>query len=207
LKPGTGRPLNALIKFRAETGVQRVSADSSPLFKAGQILDELRTADGSFAQVSFAFPEDWTLAGGPNLDVRNVREADSAFVLAAPMPKGKTIDKLPESFILDVIFDPAGKYGQYGQCDDRKVVKSELASFTVPSGGAQTYRHLTLKFAPLTYNGNTVERRALVSCTAAGGTVFILVAGSLATRFKKVVTELTEVQQSFRAFQNAARGA
>ena len=207
LKPGTGRPLNALIKFRAETGVQRLSSELNPLFKPGQILDELLTAEGT-AQIAFAFPADWTLAGGPNLDVRNVREADSAFVLAAPLPKGvREFDKLPNSFLLDVIFDPAGKYGQYGKCDDRKVVSSTLESFKLPSGGMQSYRHVNLKFAPLSYNGNTVERRALVSATATGGTVFILVAGSLANRFKKLQPELADVQQSFRAIASTARRA
>jgi len=205
LKPGTGRPLNALIKFRAETGVQRLSSDISPLFKPGQILDELRTADGGSAQVIFAFPEDWTLAGGPNLDVRNVREADSAFVLAAPVPAKASFEKIPDLFFLEVLFDPAGKYGQYGQVDDRKVVSSELLSYTLPSGGKQCYRQISLKFAPLTYNGNTVERRALLSATSVGGTVFICVAGSLATRWKKLQPELAEVQSSFRAIGAAAR--
>ncbi|EOD20426.1 hypothetical protein EMIHUDRAFT_447051, partial [Emiliania huxleyi CCMP1516] len=46
LKPGTGRPLNALIKLRAETGVERVDTSSSPLFKPGAVLDTVRTADG-----------------------------------------------------------------------------------------------------------------------------------------------------------------
>ena len=31
LKPGTGRPLNALIKMRAETGIERVSPGQSTL--------------------------------------------------------------------------------------------------------------------------------------------------------------------------------
>ena len=36
LAPGTGRSLNALIKMRAETGVERTGAVESPLFKPGQ---------------------------------------------------------------------------------------------------------------------------------------------------------------------------
>ena len=38
-----------------------------------------------------------------------------------------------------------------------------------------------------------------MSATSVGGTVFILVAGSLATRWKKLQPELSEVQASFRA--------
>lgn len=198
LKPGTGRPLNALIKFRAETGIQRVG-DASPLFKAGQILDQVRTADGGQAQVLFAFPKEWTLAGGPNLDVRDVKQSDSAFVLARQLPDKTKLEDLPDEWFVEVLLDPAGKFGQYGQCDDRRVTSSVIEPLTLPSGGKQMYRRLGLKFAPLTYNGNTVERRALLSATSVGGTVFILVAGALNTRFKKLQPELQEIQASFRA--------
>ena len=199
LKPGTGRPLNALIKMRSETGVERVSASASPLFKPGQILDELRTADGGIANVVFAFPEEWTLAGGPNLDVRNIRESDSAFVLVAPLPQMQKFESLADDFFLDIIFSPTGKYGSYGAVDDRKVVKCELTSVRTPQGQQQSYRRLDLKFSPLSYNQNTVQRRALISATAVGGSVFICVAGSLANRFKQLRPELANIQESFRA--------
>ena len=114
LKPGTGRPLNALIKMRAETGVERVG-DNSPLFKPGQIFDQLRTADGGSAEIVFAFPQEWTLAGGPNLDVRDVKQSDSAFVLAAALPPRTKFEALADDWFLDVMFDPAGKFGQYGE--------------------------------------------------------------------------------------------
>ena len=204
LKPGTGRPLNALIKMRAETGVDRVSEMGSPLFKPGQILDTLRTADGASAEVAFAFPPDWTLAGGPNLDVRNVRESDSAFVLVSRLPPKSSFDSLPDEWFLNVLFDPMGKYGAYGAVDDRKVVKSELTSEKLPSGGTQPYRRMAIKFAPLSYNQNTVQRRALLSATAVGGSVFICVAGSLATRYKLLQPELASVQESFRAIGGRA---
>jgi len=201
LKPGTGRPLNALIKMRSETGVDRISTNS-PLFRPGQILDELRTAHGGVAQIVFAFPPDWTLAGGPNLDVRDVRQSDSAYVLVAPLPPRFTIDRLTDEWFMDVLFDPAGKYGQYGVVEDRKVLSSSLVSLNAGDGrgGKQGYRKLALKFAPLSYNANTVERRALLSATEVGGSVFIFVSGSLATRYKKLLPELMAAQDSFRAF-------
>ena len=52
---------------------------------------------------------------------------------------------------------------------------------------------------------NTVERRALVSATAVGDTVFILVSGSLATRFKTMQPDLTAVQDSFRVLAVGGR--
>ena len=116
------------------------------------------------------------------------------------MPPGaRSFEKLKDDFFLDVMFSPLGKFGQYGICDDRKVVASTLEPLTLPSGSTQPYRRMSLKFAPLTYNGNTVERRAYLSATAVGGTVYILVAGSLATRWKKLEADLKEIQMSFRA--------
>ena len=227
LKPGTGRPLNALIKLRAETGVERVDTSSSPLFKPGAVLDTVRTADGGTAearsgsesccfshrswfgfalQVAFAFPAAWTLAGGPNLDVRDVRQSDSAFLLVGALPAGQAFESLPDNFFLDLLFDPAGKYGQYGQVEDRKVLSCTLTALTLPNGRKQQYRRMALKFAPLSYNANTVERRALLSATAVGGSVFVMVSGSLATRYKAVKEDLLEVQESFRAIVASSSG-
>ena len=73
-----------------------------------------------------------------------------------------------------------------------------------PTGGTQLYRTLDLKFAPLSYNANTVERRALLSATSVGGSVFVLVSGSLATRYKKLQPELLAVRESFRAIGKRA---
>ena len=44
-----------------------------------------------------------------------------------------------------------------------------------------------------------------VSATAVGGTVFILVSGSLATRFKAMQPELAAVQDSFRVLAVGGR--
>ena len=200
LAPGTGRSLNALIKMRATTGVTRANPDASPVFKSGQILDELVSANGGAVTLGFTFPTDWTVAGGPNLDARDVKAGDSAFVIVAEMPAGRKFEDLPDKFFEEMLYDPAGKYGSYGTVEDRKVVSCTLAQVTNPNGAQQSYRRLALKFAPLTYNGNTVERRSLVSATEVGGSVFLLAAGSLATRYKKVEPDLLAIQDSFRVF-------
>jgi len=207
LKPGTGRALNALIKTYSVTGVERTGTVPDPLFKPGQVLDEMRTADGAAAQISFSFPEAWTLAGGPNLDVRDVRTSDSAFLLAAPLPSGASFESLTNDYFLDVLFAPEGKYGSYGVVEDRKVLASDVEVLTTPSGAKTLYRRISLRFAPLTYNGNTVERRALLSATHVGGTVFLLATGCLATRYKSLQTELVATQASFRAFGRSAKSS
>ena len=201
LKTGTGRSLNALIKMRSETGIERTGSFPNALVAPGQLLDEVFTATRRPASIAFSFPEAWRLDRGPNMDVRNVRESDSAFLLATPLPAsvGGSVERLADDFFLDVLFDPAGKYGAYGKVEDRKVLSSSVQLINLPSGGTQPYRRIALKFAPLTYNGNVVERRALLSATAVGGTVFIMAAGSLATRYKKMEPELLAIQESFRA--------
>ena len=127
LKPGTGRPLNALIKFRAETGVERL-VDTSPLFKAGQILDNLRTADGGVAEIAFSFPEAWTLAGGPNLDVRDVKQSDSAFVLVAKQPTKTPFEKVDDAFFLDVVRTPDSNPRPFALLEPRVLVSIEATT-------------------------------------------------------------------------------
>mmetsp|Transcript_55430 Transcript_55430/g.120768 ORF Transcript_55430/g.120768 Transcript_55430/m.120768 type:complete len:321 (-) Transcript_55430:458-1420(-) len=90
----SGRGANALLKKRSETGVRRTGSVGSALFAPGQVLDELFCEDNSIVSVVFAFPEAWSLAKGPNLDVRDVRTSDSAFVLAASLPQDAKIDNL-----------------------------------------------------------------------------------------------------------------
>jgi hypothetical protein len=195
-----GRGANALLKKRAESGVRRIGGD--PLFKAGQILDTVRATDGRAVDITFAFPSEWSVSKGPNLDVRDVRTSDSAFLLVADLPSGKTIDKLSRDFFTSLVFAPEGKYGAYGGVDGFTVGKDwALVSSKDPSSGMeQQYRQFSLSFDALTYNANTVNRRAKVSATALGGSVFILFTSCLGSRYEKGASrELVSIQQSFQA--------
>ena len=71
--------------------------------------------------------------------VTGLWEATASFL------KARGIDELKDDFFLDVIFDPAGKYGAYGAVEERKVVSSNSVALTVPGGGTQSYRRLALK--------------------------------------------------------------
>ena len=193
------RGSNALLKKRAATGVERTGTIDNALFKPGQILDELASAAGPVS-IAFSFPETWALSKGPNLDVRDVRTSDSALLIVAPLPAfAKSLRELPDTFYTEAMFAPDGKYGAYGSVDDVRFVGEETLALSDSRGGRQSYRRLSLRFSPLTYNQNTVERRALLSATEVGGIVYILVAGCLATRYKKAQADLLGVQESFRA--------
>lgn len=105
-----GRGAATMMKTRAVSGVQRVGS-GDPLFAAGSILDTVRAFDGSAVDISFAFPGAWTVAKGPNLDVRDVKTADSAYLLVAPLPKGKrSVEDLRKDFFTEQIFAKEGKY-------------------------------------------------------------------------------------------------
>ena len=193
-----GRGANALLKTRAESGVVRTGLIEDPLFKSGTIFDQLKNADGSATDVTFTFPErGWVFSRGPNLDVRNVQTSDSAFLLVA---KGKNVDTLKKKFFTDVLFDPAGKYGAYGTVDDFSVTKSEMLTRKSPSGKEQAYRRLSIKFAALTYNQNTLERRAEMMATEVGE-ASTCYAGCQARNYKasKDLTRLSIPSARFRA--------
>ena len=98
----------------------------------------MRSADGTIVDVSFAYPEKWTVSKGPNLDVRDVTTSDSAFVLVAPLPRGKkTAADLPAAFFTTLLFAPDGKYGAYGSVDDFKTSNVEVVELTNPRGATQ----------------------------------------------------------------------
>lgn len=145
-----GRGANTMLKQRAASGVQRLGGD--PLFKSGQIFDTVRSADGNAVDISFSFPPEWQVSSGPNLDVRNVRTSDSAFLLVAPLPKGKTVELLSRDFYTKLIFAPDGKYGAYGVVDDYSIKSFDVVSNKAPSGGDLSYRTFSLNFDALTYN-------------------------------------------------------
>ena len=60
----------------------------------------------------------------------------------------------------------------------------------------------------MTYNANTVNRRAKVTATALGGSVFVLVTSCLGSRYDKASGELESIQRTFRAYATSkARAA
>lgn len=188
----------ALLRERAKTGVSRTGlipaeqAVASP----GIFSDELRGVGDPSAVVgvSFSFPPSWTQARGPNVDLRNIRTSDGAFLLAAALPAGTTsVRSLPDSFFTRALFAPDGKYTAYGSVDDFKVISSR-----VDERAGVDYRTLDIKFAALSFNYNLVERRLLLTAAGVGDSVFMLAASALANRYETVAADLRGVCDSFR---------
>ena len=81
--------------------------------------------------------------------------------------------------------------------------RAPLARCQQPQTLGSGWLALTLNLT--TDNQNTVQRRALLSATAVGGSVFLLSAGSTDIRFKQVKADLAACQQSFRAYSQKRR--
>ena len=47
------------------------------------------------------------MATGPNLDVRDIKTSDSAFVLAAPLPPQRTFESLKDAWFMEVCGRPS----------------------------------------------------------------------------------------------------
>ena len=46
------------------------------------------------------------MAGGPNLDVRDVKTSDSSFVLAAPLPSSRPFESLKDAWFMEAPLRP-----------------------------------------------------------------------------------------------------
>mmetsp|Transcript_18405 Transcript_18405/g.58806 ORF Transcript_18405/g.58806 Transcript_18405/m.58806 type:complete len:128 (-) Transcript_18405:77-460(-) len=79
-------------------------------------------------------------AGGrpKNLDVRDVWQSDSAFLLVGALPAGQAFESLPDNFFLDLLFDPAGKYGQYGQWRTERCFPAHSPRSPSPTGASSS---------------------------------------------------------------------
>ncbi|KAJ1633183.1 hypothetical protein T492DRAFT_982854 [Pavlovales sp. CCMP2436] len=170
-----------------------IPADS--VVAAGVFSDELfGVADPSaIIGIQFSFPSAWTQARGPNIDLRDIRTTDGAFLLATPLPAGTTLDKLPTSFFTDTLFAAGGKYGMYGTVDDYRVLSS-----VVEEVDGIRYRTLEIKFAALSFNYNSVERRLLLRAAVVGRGVYLLAASALANRYPTASPQLRGICESFR---------
>ncbi|KAG8461865.1 hypothetical protein KFE25_013884 [Diacronema lutheri] len=198
----------ALLRERAKTGVTRTGMipEGQAVASPGIFSDELRGAGdpSAIVGVTFTFPKAWTPARGQNVDVRNIRTSDGAFLLALRAPDGaQSVRALPDAFFTRALFAPDGKFGQYGAVDDFRVLSSRV----VERDGVP-YATLDVRFSALSFNYNLVERRLLLSAVVVGDSVYMLAASAFATRFKTVSAQLRDVVESYRARPiRAARGA
>ena len=171
-------------KSRPQTGV--VFRDGTDVLqgKSGDVSAEILTgtkASPNSVLVSFNAP--YKLEKGSVFDVecRDGKTGDGAFLAVTESTSGNSIDELPSSFFLDRLFDPTGRFSFYGPPTDVKVKKSTLID-----GG--TKRMIELTFSNLSQSTNAeIPRNAVVITTIPKGTdnAVMLVVSSNSSRWRK----------------------
>lgn len=186
-------------KSRPETGIiltNDVSRDS----RTGQVLAELLldSSGGEKEPYLATFSSPWPLAKGTVFDVecRDANTGDGAFLAVTTSTKGKSMAELKDSFFVDQLFAPTGRFSFYGPPTDIKVTKSKLQ-------GDNT-RTMDLSFATVSQATQTeLPRKARLSATIPAGSnqAVMLIASSSANRWKKSDVEkgVAQAMDSFRA--------
>jgi hypothetical protein len=194
--------------------ILRDGSDVSRDGRTGDVLAEilLQSSDANEKVVvvtSFASP--WPLASGSVFDVecRNVNTGDGAFLAVTPTisttsggnaAAASLIQSLPESFFVNALIGPTGRFSSYGTPTDVK-----FKSVTGKIGdGSDDYRVIDLSFSTLSQSTQTeIPRRARIVATVPRGAqqAVMLVASSSATRWNKGVSleTIQHVTESFRA--------
>eukprot|EP00579_Thalassiosira_antarctica_P001629 CAMPEP_0201867194 /NCGR_PEP_ID=MMETSP0902-20130614/1521_1 /ASSEMBLY_ACC=CAM_ASM_000551 /TAXON_ID=420261 /ORGANISM="Thalassiosira antarctica, Strain CCMP982" /LENGTH=323 /DNA_ID=CAMNT_0048392315 /DNA_START=62 /DNA_END=1033 /DNA_ORIENTATION=+ len=186
-------------KSRPQTGV--VFRDGTQVLqgKNGDVSAELLV--GTKAQpeaVLVSFNAPYKLETGSVFDVecRDGKTGDGAFLAVTEPTNGKSLEELPSSFFLNRLFDPTGRFSFYGPPTDVKVKKSTSLD--------NDRRVLELTFSNLSQSTNAeIQRIAVVVATIPKGTdnAVMLVASSNAKQWRKGGAEgrARQIVDSFRA--------
>eukprot|EP00816_Leptocylindrus_hargravesii_P010201 CAMPEP_0196822476 /NCGR_PEP_ID=MMETSP1362-20130617/83620_1 /TAXON_ID=163516 /ORGANISM="Leptocylindrus danicus, Strain CCMP1856" /LENGTH=322 /DNA_ID=CAMNT_0042202039 /DNA_START=49 /DNA_END=1017 /DNA_ORIENTATION=+ len=184
-------------KSRPQTGVVLLDGSEVSQSSGGDVLAEILT--GTKAQpvaVLASFNSPWKLEKGPVFDVecRDGKTGDGAFLAVTRSVEGKSLGELPSSFFLERLFDPTGRFSFYGAPTDVKVKKSEMKG---------NNRYIEVKFSNLSQSTNAeIPRRALLVATIPEGTdtAVMLVGSATDSRWRKGSDEsVRKTVESFRA--------
>lgn len=183
-------------KSKPVTGVfLRDGTDVERNTKTGAVLAEIVLGDRSDLSailVSFASP--WPLAKGTVFDVecRDAKTGDSAFLSVTEKTGGKSIEDIPTTFFIEQLFAPTARFSFYGPPTDFKLKKSEIEG---------NKRIIEFSFSQLSQSTNAeIPRRAIMVATKPENTdqAVMLVASSTAQRYKKVTEK--DIRQTISSF-------
>lgn len=187
-------------KSRPETGViLREGSDVSRDSRTGDVLAEiLLESKGGPEPYLAAFSSPWPLAKGSVYDVecRDAKTGDGAFLAVTTNTRDKPLSELKDSFFVDQLFSPQGRFAFYGPPTDIKVQKSKMVG--------EDMRTLELSFSTVSQATQTeIPRKARLSATIPSGSrqAVMLIASSSANRWKKSDVEkgVAQAMNSFRA--------
>lgn len=184
-------------KSRPQTGVvfrdgSEVSQDQNGAVAAEILVGTKK--DPKPVLVSFTSP--WKLEKGSVFDVecRDGRTGEGAFLAVTQSTEGRSLQSLPTSFFLERLFDPTGRFSFYGPPTDIKIKSSRMQG--------DDYRVIELTFASLSQSTNAeIPRRAVLVATIPSGTenAVMLVGSASASRWKVAEKSILQTVESFRA--------
>lgn len=186
-------------KSRPETGVfLRDGSEVSRNKKTGDVNAEIvvNAVGGDTMAVFIGYSSPWPLAEGPFYDIecRNQKTSDGAFVQVTSNTKGKSISDMDNSFFLENLLAPSGRFSFYGQPTDVKIKKSTTKG---------DYRIIDFNFATLSQATQTeLPRKAqLIATIPKGSSQAVMLVGSApAIRWKKGSDQdIYSTVESFRA--------
>lgn len=166
-------------KSRPETGVfLRDGSEISRDPRSGSVVAEIileKAGGGRMASLA-SYSSPWPLAKGSFFDVecRDGKTGDGAFLAVTQSTGGRSIADIPDSFFLDNLLAPTGRFSFYGQPTDVRIKKS------VTDGD---YRFVDLSFATLSQSTQTeIPRKAqLVATIPSGSAQAVMLVGSAST--------------------------
>lgn len=144
--------------------------------------------------VSFRSP--WSLAKGTVFDVecRDAKTGDGVFLSVTEHTSTNDIAKVPQSFFLEQLFAPTGRFSFYGAPTDLKVKKSEIIDGK---------RYIQFSFANLSQSTNAeIPRTAIMVASIPEGLdqAVMLVGSSTTSRWKKgAESDIKKTVDSFNA--------
>lgn len=183
-------------KSKPVTGVfLRDGTDVERNAKTGAVLAEIVLGDRSdLSAILVSFSSPWPLAKGTVFDVecRDAKTGDSAFLSVTEKTGGKSIEDIPTTFFIEQLFAPTARFSFYGPPTDFKLKKSEIDG---------NKRIIEFSFSQLSQSTNAeIPRRAIMVATKPENTdqVVMLVASSTAQRYKKVTEK--DIRQTISSF-------
>jgi len=169
-------------KSRPQTGV--VFRDGTDVLqsKKGDVSAEILVgtkADPKSVLISFTAPYKLETGGVFDVECRDQKTGDGAFLAVTEKANGKSLEELDSSFFMQRLFDPTGRFSFYGPPTDVKVKKSTMVN---------GQRLLEVSFSNLSQSTNAeIPRNAVIVATIPKGTdnAVMLVASANASRWKK----------------------
>ena len=145
-----------------------VEQDSRTGDVSAEILLRGSNESSKYVPIFISFrSQNWPLATGRFYDVecRDSKTGDGAFLAVTPvLPEGQSINDLSETFIMNSLFGPTGRFSAYGQPTDIQVHQS------ASDNRDGNYRTLEVSFSTLSQSTQTeIPRHARIIATIPTG--------------------------------------